>query len=241
MRRLAEYLRSRSPEERRRLVLLGVSTALFVFAAIVGTQPWWTGGFTWWQQRQLEGQLESVPSRAPVASATIEATRPPSAWDGWAHEDIPYWRRLADGKTFARLRIPKMGLNVLVVKGTSKADLEKGPGWLTGTDLPGPKGNTVISGHRTTFLAPFRHLDRLKPGDVIRLESPYREYRYRVVRAIIVRPSDKVVTRITRQPTLTLSACHPPYSARFRLIVQATLTRMTRREAENPVRRPPRD
>jgi len=238
MRRPVEYLRAKSPEERRRLLLLGASTALFVFAAIVGTQPWWTGGFTWWQQRQLAGQLESAPRRAPVASATVEATRQPSAWDGWAHEDIPYWRRLAEGKTFARLRIPKMGLNVLVVKGTSKADLEKGPGWLTGTDLPGPKGNTVISGHRTTFLAPFRRLDRLKAGDVIRLESPYREYRYRVVRVLVVRPSDKVVTRMTPEPTLTLSACHPPYSAKFRLIVQATLTRVTLRAAEDPAGRP---
>lgn len=152
----------------------------------------------------------------------------PFDWDGWAQEDESYWGDLAEGRPFLRIVSEKMGLDAIVVKGVQPADLKRGPGWIPYTDLPGPTGNCGISGHRTTYGAPFRRLDRLSPGDEVMLYSPFRRYTYRVTRSFTVTPDRVDVVATTEDPTLTLTACHPPYSARLRLIVQAELTEVRR-------------
>jgi sortase A len=133
-------------------------------------------------------------------------------------------RRVEEGDSLTRLRIPRLGVDVVVVEGTSLSALRAGAGHYPVTPLPGEEGNVAIAGHRTTFGKPFADLDRLDPGDEILLDTPAGHYSYRVSRAPY--PVDKTDwSPIAHAPghTLTLSTCHPKGSARQRLIVKAEL------------------
>jgi sortase A len=94
--------------------------------------------------------------------------------------------------------------------------------------LPGDRGTSAIAGHRTTYGAPFREIDQLKPGRVIRLDMPDGRFIYRVERVTIVDDQDLSVLKPVGYRRLMLSACHPLYSAAQRVIVFA---RQVRREA----------
>ena len=123
----------------------------------------------------------------------------------------------------AELRIPRIGLHAVVVRGTAAADLREGPGLLDGTPLPGEHGTTAIAGHRTTHGAPFRHLDALRRGDAITLRLPYGTFRYVVEGQRVVAPSDLSVLRRVGHDRVVLSACHPLFSAARRIVVSARL------------------
>ena len=133
-------------------------------------------------------------------------------------------RSRRDGQAVAELRIARIGLRAIVVRGTSPADLREGPGFIAGTPLPGERGTTAIAGHRTTYGAPFRHLDALRRGDAITLRLPYATFRYRVEGRRIVNPGDLSVLRRVGHDRLVLSACHPLFSAARRIVVLARLT-----------------
>jgi sortase A len=124
----------------------------------------------------------------------------------------------------ARITAPAIDLNRVVVDGVTEADLRKGPGWMPGTAPIGEAGNTVISGHRTTYGAPFRHLDRLKAGDRITLETVGGTTAvYEVRDSFVVKPGDVWVAEATPGARLTLTTCHPVGSDRERLVVQAEM------------------
>jgi sortase A len=139
------------------------------------------------------------------------------------------------GKGIAVLWIPEIGMTngkaKVVVEGVGHEDLKRGPGHYPGTALPGEIGNMVISGHRTTYGAPFNRLDELEDGDAIVLETRDTWFTYRMIRQQIVRPSAVEVTYPVpgdrgakpTQKLLTLTTCNPKYSARQRLIVTAQL------------------
>jgi len=177
-------------------------------------------------QSELAQSTESVPlfsAESPSDLLTTPGGETPWDFEGWEDEDKAYWVALEEGGVFARLVIPAMNLDTLVVKGVETADLRKGPGWIDWSDLPGPTGTCGISGHRTTYGAPFRRLGEIQVGDTIELYSPYRYYRYEVTEILVVLPSQIEVVASTEEPSLTLTACHPPYSARYRLAVRAKL------------------
>jgi sortase A len=99
--------------------------------------------------------------------------------------------RVSTGQAIGRIVAPTMdGLNMVLIQGTDTASLEKGPGHYPETSFPGQGGTVGIAGHRTTFLAPFRHIDSVKRGDLIRLEMPYGRFLYRVQKTAIVSPGD---------------------------------------------------
>jgi len=103
-------------------------------------------------------------------------------------------------------------------------NLNKGPAHIAGTALPGAAGNCVIAGHRTTHSKPFLHLDTLAAGDEVLLtDLGGIRHRYLVTGSEVVDPDDVRVMDPTPQPSLTLIACHPPFSARYRLVVKAAL------------------
>ena len=130
------------------------------------------------------------------------------------------------GNAIGRIIAPAMnGLNAVVIQGTDTSSLEKGPGHYPQTPFPGQGGTVGIAGHRTTYLAPFRHIDSMKRGDLIRLEMPYAKFTYRVQRTAIVEPSDVGIVRKVGYERLVLSACHPLYSASQRYIVFARMVR----------------
>lgn len=197
-------------------VFLGVAVGILGYYAITDTVT-----------RVEQSALRSQAPRGMYATVVTEAG-PVLDFEDWEQEDVAYWEALEPGEAFGRLLSLEMGLDSVVVKGVARSDLKKGPGWIPYTDLPGPTGNVGISGHRTTYGAPFRQLHLLEPGDTIELFSPFRRYRYRVRRVFAVTPDKTEVVATTDQPSLTLTACHPPYSARLRLIVQADLVEAKR-------------
>jgi sortase A len=89
--------------------------------------------------------------------------------------------------------------------------------------MPGLPGTVAIAGHRTTYLAPFRHVDQLKAGDRITLTMPYGRFTYDIEKTQIVKPTALWVTKAVVHDRLVLSACHPLYSASHRIIVFARL------------------
>lgn len=128
---------------------------------------------------------------------------------------------LGDG--IARIQIPKIEVDWVVVYGVSVDALKRGPGFYPGTTPPGENGNTVISGHRTTYGAPFFRLDELQAGDTIRLVSMSGIHSYRISETKVVAPTDVAVTADFGDSRITLTTCHPRFSARQRLIVVGRL------------------
>jgi sortase A len=128
------------------------------------------------------------------------------------------------GDALGRIEAPAMnGLNMVFVQGTDESSLELGPGHYPETAMPGQGKTVAIAGHRTTYLAPFRHIDSMKKGDKITLKMPYGTFIYSVEKTEIVDPSDVGVIHETGFERLVLSACNPLYSASQRYIVFARL------------------
>jgi sortase A len=132
-------------------------------------------------------------------------------------------RLLGTGDAVGRIVIPRIGASYLVVQGTGEASLEKGPGHYPSTALPGLGQTIAIAGHRTTYLAPFRHIDALRRGDRIVVRMPYGNFVYTVQYHRIVSPTAWWITRDVGYDRLVLSACNPLYSAAQRIVVFARL------------------
>jgi sortase A len=143
-------------------------------------------------------------------------------------------RQVQSGDAVGRIMIPKIGVSFVVVQGTDETSLQKGPGHYPGTALPGLGQTVAIAGHRTTYLAPFRHLDALRPGNEIVLRMPYGRFTYTVEYRRIVLPTALWVTRNVGYDRLVLSACNPLYSAAQRIIIFARLTHFVPLGAARP-------
>ena len=154
----------------------------------------------------VEG-LDPLSPTPTVRSLFVESAPLPS--DAVAVIRIPTIERLEDGW--------------VVVEGVRTRDLKNGAGHMSDTPLPGQPGNTVISGHRTTYGAPFHEFDTLEPGDEIELESAIGTNTYEVRESLIVSPGDLWVTSPRPGSWLTLTTCHPKFSSRQRLVVFAEL------------------
>jgi sortase A len=135
-------------------------------------------------------------------------------------------RGTSDGGAVGRIVIPHIGISFVVVKGTDDADLKSGPGVYSETAFPGATRTTAIAGHRTTYLAPFRHIDSLHAGDRILVRMPYAHFTYTVLGQRVVAPTDvRAAVADVGYTRLVLSACTPLFSAAKRLLVFARLTR----------------
>ena len=135
------------------------------------------------------------------------------------------WReRLDEGDAVGRIRLPTLDRSYVVVQGTETRTLRKGPGHYPKTPLPGEGGTVGVAGHRTTYGAPFRPIDKLDPGDEIVMDMPYGRLTYEVEKTQIVLPTALWVTDpVPGRERLMLSACEPLYSAAKRIIVFARL------------------
>jgi sortase A len=134
--------------------------------------------------------------------------------------------RVHTGEAIGRIVIPRIGLNIVAVQGTDTSSLEKGPGHYPDTPFPGQRGTTAFAGHRTTYLAPFRHLDELQPGDEVVVEMPYASFTYRIQGTRVVSPSDVGIVHRVGYDRLVLTACHPLYSASERIAAFGRLERV---------------
>jgi len=129
----------------------------------------------------------------------------------------------AAGEPVGEIRIPKIGINQILVEGTNTEDLRKGPGHYSGTPLPGQSGNAGIAGHRTTYGHPFYNLDGVQVGDPIVVTTVQGVFVYDAERSEVVSPNDTTALTNTSGATLTLTTCNPRFSASSRLIVIAQL------------------
>ncbi len=192
---------------------MGSFVLYFLVYQLVGTNAVTSRG-----QTDLRNELQrewSAAAPAPKASNAKKA--------------VP--KRPAIGKALAVLDIPKIQLNnKVIVKGVGREELRKGPGHVPSTVLPGQAGTFGVSGHRTTYGAPFYRLNELTKGDTITVVTREAIYTYTVTRTAIVRPTDTQVLDNVIGPdnkpkaTITLTTCHPRYSARQRLIVFGDLS-----------------
>jgi len=212
------------------LIVLGI-LGLAYGAAIYFWRDPVTDLYTRVQQHRLQGQLTRSIEEFQAVVDFPEGR--PAAPEGLSSEELAQavqrvagkmLARLEEGDPLGRLTIPRLGIQPIVVNGTRWAqDLSRGPGRYPETSLPGMGEVTAIAGHRTTFGAPFRKIDRLEAGDSITFELPYGTFEYRVFSHEIVDDADWSVIRGRGFDTLVLSACHPLYSASQRWIVYARL------------------
>jgi sortase A len=173
------------------------------------------------RQSELGGDLKKLDA-APVTPAQARVLRLlRSDPERIAFLARSMRRGLEDGQALGRIRIPHIHANYVMVEGTDSASLRKGPGHYPATPLPGMPGTVGVAAHRTTYLAPFRKLDKLNKGDEVIVQMPYALVTYRVEERRIVAPTAVWVTRRVGYDRLVLTACHPKYSAAKRIVVFA--------------------
>ena len=126
--------------------------------------------------------------------------------------------------------MPRFGLKSIVINGTAHDDLTKGPGRELHTYMPGEGELIYVAGHRTTYLAPFAHIDSLKPGDRITFQLPYATFVYEVTGHKIVTADDLDVLKSHHKELLVLQACHPRFFATHRYLAYAKLVRVEPRD-----------
>lgn len=135
------------------------------------------------------------------------------------------------GQSLTRLTSKEMGIDVLVVEGTTPSALKAGAGHYPTTPLPCEAGNVGIAGHRTTYGRPFNKINEMKVGNKVYLETPFEKCEYTVERApFVVQPNDFGVVAPPPKPTdkwLTLTSCHPKGSARERIVLRLKFTGTT--------------
>jgi sortase A len=175
------------------------------------------------QQGELEDELAEMERAALTRRDHRVLVRVPDARRRIAFAARALAREIEEGQPVGRLRLPRIGVDTVVVHGTEDGTLRKGPGHYPATPLPGAPGTVAIAGHRTTYGAPFRNVDRLRRGDEIEVRMPYATLTYEVRRTRIVGPDALWVTRRVSQDRLVLTACHPLYSAAQRVVVFARL------------------
>ena len=198
---VVQFLRSR-PWARR--ALSGLSVALLVLAVGLLGYPFYTNLYQDRVQHGLGHKLASPELKQRYQSRSLKV-----------------------GDALTRIKIPKIGVDVVVVEGTSASALRAGAGHYPDTPLPCEAGNVAIAGHRTTYGKPFANVDRLAPGDDIILETPVGSCTYEISKApFITRPDDlSVVAKDPSTKTLTLTSCHPKGSAAQRIIVKAAFVK----------------
>ena len=241
--RISHWDRPKPPRDWRWLVggigrsLITLGLLMFAFVAY---QLWGTGIQTAQAQRSLAKEFDAQVSNTQAATTTTTAplTTDPPTTDSTPVTDpgattttlapgLPTAKPLPEAeKAVARLEIPRMGLNRIVVEGATADALTKGPGHFPETPLPGQLGNAAIAGHRTTHLHPFFDIDKLQPGDEIIVTTLNGRYVYHVTGTEVVAPEDYaavIPTTDVTKATLTLVSCTPRYSAKNRIVVRSDL------------------
>jgi sortase A len=210
------------------LISVGVGVLLFVAWTL-----WGTGIATRQQQHRLSDEFDHLPRIHVAVNAKVGHQGPPASYDP------------KPGEPVFRIKIPKIQLNdgkgYMVVEGVDTDDLSLGPGHyphcrpgFTSENLctkapevwPGQNGRVIVSGHRTTHLAPFYDLEQVQPGNHIILETRWGDFTYIVTKQKIVLPTDIGIADplASKVPEIVLTTCNPRFSASQRLVVFARLS-----------------
>lgn len=208
------------------LLVVGLGVLAWAATVYLWKDPF-TTAYTAYEQRRLETSLDrrfeswgagARPTKPPKPTTPAPSTRP---FDDVRQEARRYRLATDEGDAIAKLDVPRLDLDAVVVNGTSSADLRRGPGRHLESFMPGERKLVYIAGHRTTYGAPFGDIDRLRPGDRIFLDLPYASFEYRVTGHRIVDDNDVSVLESRRREELVLQACHPRFFASERYLVYA--------------------
>jgi sortase A len=214
------------------LIVVGIVLLSYAAATVLWRDPI-TDLYARWQQHRLDDALAASIVAFQESEANLAAQRGSAVA---AIGDVErrrqlvatakrFDRRLKIGQPLGRIIVPRLKLNKVFVHGTRwREDLSRGPGHYPQTKIPAIGQTVAIAGHRTTFGAPFRRIDKLRGGDEITLQLPYGTFHYVVFKHKIVDNSDWSIIKPLGFDAVVLSACHPLYSAAQRWVVFARLT-----------------
>jgi LPXTG-site transpeptidase (sortase) family protein len=222
-----------------------LANLMIIAGVLLLAYPLGTWGYTWFVQRELRQELERSDPRFSLAAAALEAnvftpatsplgtTDPNAAAEAARLAELAAFKAAADafaasvegkpGTPIGRIVVPMIGMDVVMVEGVEGRDLREGPGHWPETPFPGQGGHFIVSGHRSTYGAPFLRLNKVEPGDLIFLVLPYGVAKYEVSRVIVVHPRNMKDVDISPTEKVSLAACHPIYSARQRIVAQGDL------------------
>jgi len=202
------------------MIVVGALTLVWAVVVWRWEDPF-TGFYTRWEQHRLVHSYDNFAAHWPSQVLTDGNTRDLRAQV--AREAERYRRATHAGQAIGRIVIGRIGLKMIVVDGTDESSLRKGPGRDLRTYMPGENRLVYIAGHRTTYLAPFSHIENIRSGDTIRLELPYATFVYRTIGHEIVPATDLAALRSPNYELLRLQACHPRFFATHRYLVDARL------------------
>jgi sortase A len=179
------------------------------------------------QQGNLSDELEGLEDEFP-SDADLRAVERAEGIAGEARVLADrFGDRVETGEAIGRMRVPAIDADYVLVEGTDTGTLQRGPGHYPDTRYPGQGGTAGVAGHRTTYLAPFRHVDEIAEGDEVILEMPYATFVYEVEGSRVVEPTQVGIVRNVGYERVVLTACHPLYSAAKRFAVFARLERIS--------------
>jgi sortase A len=204
-------------------------TGLGMLAWVLVVWRWqdpFTALYTHWKQHQLSQAYERRFSDYRPAQLRHNELSVSATTKVIAREARLYRLRSGRGQAIGRIRVPRLHLNMILVNGTDHDTLKRGPGRDRRTYMPGEGQLVYIAGHRTTYLAPFAHIERLRSGDGVTLDVPYASFRYRVFKHRIVGANEMSVLRSHGVEVVELQACHPRFFASHRYIAYARLVRV---------------
>ncbi len=179
------------------------------------------------RQDHLSGALRQIERAAPspLEKQTLASLGDENRRIAYLAGELE--RHTRNGSAVGRIVMPLIGASFVMVKGTGTSELESGPGVFPQTGLPGISQTIAVAGHRTTYQAPFRHIDALRRGSRILVEMPYARFTYTVTGERVVAPTDvQAATGKVGYSRIVLSACTPLFSAAKRLLVFARLSRI---------------
>ena len=233
-----------------RALIRGIGQTLITFGLVcllfVVYELWVTDLFAAREQSHLSQEIHQQWADAPTVGTS--PTDPAQS----AAPFTPAAIHVSVGQPFAVLHIPRLaggdGFSRVVVEGVSQVQLAQGPGHYIGTAMPGEQGNASFAGHRVGRGSPFLDLDKLRPGDPIVVETSDAWFTYRVLgdpatgdfttdpsgipgQEIVLPTQVSVISPTPGGPAdgpatgayLTLTTCHPKFSAHQRLIIHARL------------------
>jgi sortase A len=207
------------------LAVAGLGMLVWVLVVWRWQDPF-TALYTHWKQHQLSQAYERRFSAYEPAQLRQNEVSVSARTKVIAREARLYRIHSGRGQAIGRIRVPRLDLNMILVNGTDHSSLTKGPGRDRRTYMPGEGQLVYIAGHRTTYLAPFAHIERLRSGDAVTLDVPYATFRYRVFKHRIVGAHEMSVLRSHGVEVVELQACHPRFFASQRYIAYARLVRV---------------
>ncbi len=174
----------------------------------------WVFGYGYVEARAGQADLRSMFSFSGSGSVDQEYLR---------NEAAAMERRLGYLDPVGEISIPGIGVELMVVQGSDKEALRKGPGHIEETQLPGAGGNFAVAGDRVLYGAPFLNLNEVGTGDEITVKMPYATFVYRVRESFIVTPDDVSVLQPVGYEAITLLTCDPPWDIKQRIVVRGEL------------------